>query len=97
MRRLFWLTVGAGLGGYAVHKANEARRKLTPESVAGRIADRATGLGSGLRDFAGEVRDGAAAREREINRALGRDRAGFPPANDMHDDDGTRHYRKDHH
>ncbi|OIV39071.1 hypothetical protein BIV57_02255 [Mangrovactinospora gilvigrisea] len=70
MRRLFWLTVGAGLGGWAVHKThekiNEARQALTPESIAGRVADRARG-------FADDVREGAAEREAELNRRLGRE------------------------
>lgn len=72
MRRLFWLTVGAGLGGWTVHKVNETKRRLTPESVAGRLVERVSDVGSQMRGFADEVRDGAAEREDELNHALGR-------------------------
>jgi hypothetical protein len=67
MRRLFWLTLGAVLGAWAVLRVQRFARQFGPRGVAGRAA----GLGAALRAFAADVRLQARRREAELRRAAG--------------------------
>jgi hypothetical protein len=66
MRRLFWLSLGAGLGAWAVLRVQRLARQFGPRGVAGR----AVGAGAALRAFAGDVRVQMRRREAELRRAL---------------------------
>jgi hypothetical protein len=78
MKRLFWLTLGAGLGAWGLHKAQvktqQLARNLTPQSLAVRARDRAVDAGGRaggrLRAFAADVRIGMAEREAELREAV---------------------------
>ncbi|MDT0410758.1 MULTISPECIES: hypothetical protein [Streptomyces] len=70
-RRTFWFTAGAAAGVWATSKAHAKLRKLAPESLVAQAADRAVEAGGRLRAFAADVRDGMAAREAELDEALG--------------------------
>jgi hypothetical protein len=72
MRRLFWVAVGAAAGVYVVRKVQKTARAY---SATG-LADRAEGIGAGIRSFADEVRAGMAERELELRDALGIDTGG---------------------
>jgi hypothetical protein len=69
MRRVFWIALGATAGVLVVRKLQKTARAYTPAG----LADRAEGLGAGLRYFADEVRAGMAERELELRDALGLD------------------------
>jgi hypothetical protein len=73
MRRIFWMAVGAGATVWALNKANQVARSLTPGSLADSAARGAVDAGEAVRSFAGEVRAGMAQRELELNRQLGLD------------------------
>jgi hypothetical protein len=66
MRRLFWLTLGAVLGAWAVLRVQRFARQFGPRGVAGRAA----GSGAALRAFAADVRIQMRHREAELRRAL---------------------------
>jgi hypothetical protein len=70
MRRLFWLTVGAGLGAWGLHKAQvkaqRIARSMTPQNIAIRTSDR-------VRLFAEDVRTGMAEREAQLREAIAAD------------------------
>jgi hypothetical protein len=67
MRRLFWLTLGAVLGAWAVLRVQRLARQFGPRGVAGR----AVGAGAALRAFAADVRIQMRHREAELRRAAG--------------------------
>ncbi|WP_326600110.1 DUF6167 family protein [Streptomyces sp. NBC_01803] len=71
IRRAFWFTTGAAAGVWATTKVQRTLRRLTPESLAARAADRAVAAGHRAREFALDVRAGMAQREDELNEALG--------------------------
>ncbi|WP_234347725.1 DUF6167 family protein [Streptomyces specialis] len=71
IRRAFWFTTGAAAGVWATTKVQRTLRRLTPESLAARAADRAVEAGHRARQFALDVRAGMAQREDELNDALG--------------------------
>ncbi|RAY17226.1 hypothetical protein DPM19_03520 [Actinomadura craniellae] len=73
MKRLFWLSLGAGAGVWATHRVNRFVRSWSPEGVAAR----AVGAGERARAFAEDVRDEMRAREAELREAVQIDRA--PP------------------
>lgn len=73
--RVVWFVAGTAAGVYASVKARRAAHRL---SVPG-IADQAAALGLGLRELAGEVRDGMEAKQRDVARDLYR-RAALPSA-----------------
>ena len=85
MKRLFWITVGAGAGIYAQRRVTKLARKLTPQNLAvqavtnaRRGATKTGGEVTGrARTFAEEVRAGMAEREAELREATGLDQA--PP------------------
>lgn len=71
MRRLFWLSVGAGAGVYATRRVNRFTRRWTPENVVARTGTR-------LRLFAEDVRLQMHAREAQLREALEQDGFGTP-------------------
>ncbi|GAA4379875.1 hypothetical protein AB0C69_38415 [Actinomadura sp. NPDC048032] len=81
MRRLFWLSVGAGAGVYATHRVKRRverfTRALSPESVAARAVSSGQNAGERLRLFASDVRTEMRAREEELREAVRMDQA--PP------------------
>jgi hypothetical protein len=66
IRRMFWLTLGAVLGAWAVLRAQRFARQFGPRGVAGR----AVGAGAALRQFAADVRTQMHLREAELRRVL---------------------------
>jgi Family of unknown function (DUF6167) len=72
MRRLFWLSVGAGMGIYGMRRVSRFARGLTPRSVAVRAGDR-------LWKFTEDVRLGMQDREEQLRQAIELDRAGPGP------------------
>ncbi|MFC6883082.1 DUF6167 family protein [Actinomadura yumaensis] len=81
MKRLFWLSLGAGAGVYATHrvkrKVERFARTWSPEGVAARAVDAGQGAGQRLRLFADDVRTEMRAREEELREAVAMDQA--PP------------------
>lgn len=73
VRRIFWMAVGAGATVWAMNKANEAVRGLTPDSLSGTAARGALHLGDAAKRFAGDVRAGMAEREEQLREDLGLD------------------------
>lgn len=67
MRRLFWLTVGVGVGTVGVWRAKRVVRRIAPASLVDDLA----GLGETVRDFADQVREGMVERELALREALG--------------------------
>ncbi|MBT2214002.1 MULTISPECIES: hypothetical protein [Actinomadura] len=84
MRRLFWLSVGAGAGIYATHRVKRRVERIartwSPEGVAARAVSTGQGAGERLRDFAADVRTEMRAREEELREAVRMDQA--PPEPD---------------
>jgi hypothetical protein len=68
MKRLFWLSVGAGVGAYGMRRVSRFARSLTPQNVAVRAGDR-------LRIFTEDVRLGMQDREDQLREAIELDRA----------------------
>lgn len=60
--RLVWFAAGAATGVWAVAKARRTAYRLSPPG----LIDQAGALGVGFRAFADEMREGMAAREREL-------------------------------
>ncbi|MEV3926389.1 hypothetical protein [Actinomadura coerulea] len=81
MRRLFWISVGAGAGVYATHRVKRRverfTRALSPESVAERAVSSGQSAGERLRLFASDVRTEMRTREEELREAVRMDQA--PP------------------
>ncbi|WUI03699.1 hypothetical protein OHR68_18430 [Spirillospora sp. NBC_00431] len=81
MKRLFWLTLGAGAGVYVSHRVKRRvvrfTRALSPEGVAARAVSTGHGAGERLRHFASDVRTEMRAREEELREAVRMDQA--PP------------------
>lgn len=79
MRRLFWLSVGAGAGVYASHRVKRRverfARAWSPEGVAARAVSTGQGAGERLRLFASDVRTEMRAREEELREAVHMDQA----------------------
>lgn len=66
MSRVVWLAAGAAAGAYATVKARHAAYRL---SVPGMV-DQAAALGTGWREFAGEMATGMASREAQLKTHL---------------------------
>ncbi|WP_018657994.1 hypothetical protein [Actinomadura flavalba] len=83
MRRLFWLSVGAGAGVYATHRVKRRVERIarawSPEGVAHRAVTSGQDAGQRLRNFAADVRELSAAREEELREAVRTDQAPPPP------------------
>jgi hypothetical protein len=81
VKRLFWITVGAGVGLYAQHRVVKLARKLTPQNLAVQAVTSAAKTGGDVtgraRTFAEEVRAGMAEREAELREAIALDQT--PP------------------
>jgi hypothetical protein len=81
MRRLFWLSVGAGAGIYATHRVKRRVERIarawSPEGVAARAVTAGQGAGGRLRLFALDVRTEMRAREAQLREAAEMDQA--PP------------------
>jgi hypothetical protein len=73
MRRLFWLAMGITIGALVVRKLSQAADRLTPQSVAGNLADGLRELAAAIGDFGAEVRAGMAEREQELRAGTGLD------------------------
>ncbi|MFJ9694659.1 DUF6167 family protein [Kitasatospora sp. NPDC101183] len=71
MARIFWMAVGAGATVWAMKKADEAVRRLTPDSLSGTAARGALHLGDLAKQFAQDVRAGMAEREEQLKDDLG--------------------------
>ncbi len=67
------MAVGAGTAVWAMNKANEAARRLTPDSLSGTAARGALHLGDVAKRFALDVKAGMAEREQELRADLGLD------------------------
>jgi hypothetical protein len=74
MRRLFWTGLGVGLGAASgVLVARRLRRTadaFTPSSMAGAAMGAVGGIKDRLKEFAGDVREGMAEREAELEEAI---------------------------
>lgn len=81
MRRLFWLSVGAGAGVYVSHRVRRRverfARSWSPEGVAARAVSTGQGASERLRHFVADVRTEMRAREEELREAVRMDQA--PP------------------
>jgi hypothetical protein len=64
MPRMFYIALGAAAGVLTVRRAARAVSTLTPQHVAGSLAQ-------SVQDFVADVREGMAEREDELRRALG--------------------------
>ncbi|MPQ99166.1 hypothetical protein GB931_14800 [Modestobacter sp. I12A-02628] len=73
MRRLFWLAMGVTIGALVVRKLTAAADRLTPQSIAGQLADGLRELGEAIADFGADVRAAAADREDELRAGTGLD------------------------
>lgn len=73
MKRLFWVAMGATVGGLAVRKASRAAQSLTPAGIAGNLSEAIRELGGAVRDFADDVREAAHEREDELRDGVGLD------------------------
>ena len=73
MRRLFWLAMGITIGALVVRKLSRAAEKLTPQGIAGQLADGLRDLAEAIGDFGADVRAAAAAREEELRAGTGLD------------------------
>ena len=75
MRRIFWTSIGIGLGATAgvlvARQLRRTREALTPSGIAGALAGAVSGLTDAIREFGNDVREGMAEREAELNDALG--------------------------
>ena len=73
IRRLFWLAVGAGLGVWALRRAQSLQQALRPEAVAGTAAGTAQLTAQRVSGFLADVRELRAEREAELRDGLGLD------------------------
>ena len=73
MRRLFWLAMGVTIGVLVVRKLTRTAEKLTPQSMAGNLADGMRELAAAIGDFGADVRSAMADREEELRSGTGLD------------------------
>ena len=73
MRRLFWLAMGMTIGVLVVRKLTAAAEKLTPQSIAGQLAESLRDLADAIGEFGADVRAAAAEREHELRAGTGLD------------------------
>jgi hypothetical protein len=73
MRRLFWLAMGITIGALVVRRLSRAAEKLTPQGIAGSLADGLRELAEAIGDFGADVRAAAAVREDELRAGTGLD------------------------
>lgn len=70
MKRLLWLGIGLAVGALVVRKVTRKAQAYTPGGIASSLSESAGGLVQSLRNFADDVRDGMAERERQIHEAF---------------------------
>lgn len=73
MRRVFWFTVGAGVGVFVILKAREYARRATPQAVQQRFADASVSIGDQITEFGRTLTSAMHEREAELRDALGLD------------------------
>jgi len=73
MRRLFWLAMGVTIGALVVRRLSQAAEKLTPQGIAGSLADGLRELAEAIGDFGADVRAAASVREDELRAGTGLD------------------------
>jgi hypothetical protein len=73
MRRLFWLAMGVTIGVLVVRKLSQTAEKLTPQSMAGNLADGLRELAGAIGDFGADVRAAMVEREDELRAGTGLD------------------------
>jgi hypothetical protein len=73
MRRLFWLAMGVTIGALVVRRLSRAAEKLTPQGIAGSLAEGLRELAEAIGDFGADVRAAAAVREDELRSGTGLD------------------------
>ena len=73
MRRLFWLAMGITIGALVVRRLTRAAEKLTPQGIAGSLAEGLRELADAIGDFGADVRAAAAVREDELRAGTGLD------------------------
>ncbi len=73
MRRLFWLAMGVTIGALVVRKLSRTAEKLTPQGIAGQLAEGLRELAEAIGDFGADVRAAAAVREDELRSGTGLD------------------------
>ncbi|GAA2105304.1 hypothetical protein GCM10009841_23900 [Microlunatus panaciterrae] len=71
MRRLFWFTVGAGVGIYGLVKLRQYLQQASPEALGHRVAESASGVRESIREFNATVRAAMVEREAELRDAVG--------------------------
>lgn len=70
MKRLLWLGVGLAVGAIVVRKVTRKANEFTPTGIATSLSQSAGGLVESMRSFVDDVRDLAADREEQINKAF---------------------------
>lgn len=78
MKRVFWFTVGAGVGVFVLLKARGYARKATPAAVQQRVVDSVQGLAARVSEFTSTVSRAMAERETELRDSLGLEGSGSP-------------------
>ncbi len=85
MKKVFWFSIGIGVGVFVVVKARGYLRQATPAAVQDRVSQAAVGVGERLSSFVAEARAAMAEREAEL-----RDTLGLSEAHDDPDTSGPR-------
>ena len=70
MKRLLWLGVGLAVGAIVVRKLTQKANEFTPSGIATSLSQSAGGLVESVRSFVDDVREAAAEREEQINKAF---------------------------
>ena len=70
MKRLLWLGVGLAVGAIVVRKFTQKANEFTPTGIATSLSQSAGGLVESVRSFVDDVREAAAEREEQINKAF---------------------------
>lgn len=86
MKRVFWFTVGAGVGVFVLVKARSYARKATPAAMQQRVVDSGQGLAAKIGEFTRTVSEAMAERETELRDGLGLDADSPVNANPLADD-----------
>ncbi|RBY76730.1 hypothetical protein DQ238_16815 [Geodermatophilus sp. TF02-6] len=71
MRRLFWLGMGTTMGALAMRRLSRVAERLTPQGVAGSLAEALHELAGAIGEFGADVRAAAAEREAELRAQTG--------------------------
>lgn len=71
MKRVFWFTIGAGVGVFVLVKARNYARQASPAAVSQRVVDSGHGLAARFSEFANTVSEAMSERETELRSNLG--------------------------